>query len=177
MNSNRNWVLLVAAAASLGTAAATAVAQSTATTATGAAATTAASALAPGRHHGHHGHMLAGLTLRAARQLNLSSEQQTSIKGILSAARAQHQQNAIAGTLDLSVLGNPGDPNYAAAIQSLKTRAAERLQRQMQLQSEIYDVLTPAQKSQLPQVLASMKAKAAARHAAWQQEHAGQTRD
>ncbi|HEY6484517.1 MAG TPA: hypothetical protein VIY54_13420 [Steroidobacteraceae bacterium] len=170
MKSNRKWVLLIAAAASVGTGAAIAAAATAATTSTTTATTPTATAA--GKHHwGHRGGMLVGITVRAVRQLNLSSEQQATIKGILSAARAQHQQNAAAGALDLSVLGNPGDPNYAAAIQNLKTRAAARLQSEMELQSQIYNVLLPAQRTQLPQVLASMQAQAAQRRAAWQQEH------
>ena len=45
----------------------------------------------------------------------------------------------------------------------------------MALQAQIYDVLTPAQKQQLPQVLASIKAQMQARRATWQQQHSGAT--
>ena len=81
MKLNRNVGLLVAALASLGAGAAVATA---AETTTPAAAPTAAHAQG-GHHHwrGHHGGMLVGMTLRATRQLNLTAEQQASIKASL----------------------------------------------------------------------------------------------
>jgi Spy/CpxP family protein refolding chaperone len=39
------------------------------------------------------------------------------------------------------------------------------------LQSQIYSVLTPDQKAKLPSVLATMKAQAEQRHAAWKAQH------
>ena len=66
----------------------------------------------------------------------------------------------------MTILANPGDPNYATALQNAKTRAADRLQAESQVQAQIYDVLTAQQKAQLPTVLASMKAQAEARRAA-----------
>jgi Spy/CpxP family protein refolding chaperone len=71
----------------------------------------------------------------------------------------------------MMTLANPGDPNYATALQNAKTAAATRLQKQVELQSQIYNVLTADQKAKLPQVLADMKSKAEARRAAWQQQH------
>jgi hypothetical protein len=73
------------------------------------------------------------------------------------------------------VLGNPGDANYATALQSAKTLAATRIQNESELQGQIYNVLTAQQKAQLPTVLASMKAQAAQRRAAWEQKHATDT--
>ena len=117
--------------------------------------------------------MLVGVMLRATRQLNLTSDQQASIKSILTTARAQHQSQAAAGTaaVDMMTLANPGDPNYATALQNAKTKAAARLQNEVELQSQIYNVLTADQKAKLPQVLADMKSKFEARRAAWQQQH------
>ena len=176
MKLNRNVGLLVMAIASIGAGAAVATAAET----TAPAATTPAAPGAGGHHHGrgHHGGMLVGMTLRATKQLNLTAEQQASIKGILSSARAQHKAamaSAQGAPVDLTVLGNPGDPNYATALQSAKTLAANRLQRDSELQGQIYNVLTAEQKTQLPTVLAAMKAKAAQRRAAWQQKHAADT--
>lgn len=159
-------LLIVAASVGIGGAVATAATTSTATT-------TEATAPAAGKHwHRHHGGMLVGVMLRATHQLNLTPEQQQQIKGILSAARSQHAQAAGAAPMDMTVLGNPGDPNYATAVQSAKSRLAARMQTEIELQGQIYNVLTAQQKQQLPQVLASMKAKAQQRRAAWQQQHA-----
>ena len=71
----------------------------------------------------------------------------------------------------LMTLANPGDPNYAAALQNAKAQAATRLQNEVEVQSQIYNVLTADQKAKLPQVLADMKSKFEARRAAWQQQH------
>ncbi len=104
-------------------------------------------------------------------QLNLTADQQASIKSILSTARAQHQAAAGTAAVDLMTLANPGDPNYATALQNAKAAAATRLQNEVKLQSQIYNVLTADQKAKLPQVLADMKSKFEARRAAWQQQH------
>jgi Spy/CpxP family protein refolding chaperone len=115
--------------------------------------------------------MLVGVMLRATRQLNLTSDQQASIKNILSTARSQHQANAGTAGVNLTALANPGDPNYAAALQNAKTAAANRFQSQVELQGQIYNVLTADQKAKLPQVLADMKSKAEQRRAARSQQN------
>jgi len=75
----------------------------------------------------------------------------------------------------MMTLANPGDPNYATALQNAKAAAAAHLQNEVELQSQIYNVLTPDQKAKLPQVLADMKSKFEARRAAWQQQHGAGT--
>ena len=170
MKFNRNVGLLVLAMASIGTAAGVASAQTTTPS-----TTTTTTAPATGhKWHGHHGGFMLGMTLRATKQLNLTAEQQASIKTILSTARAQakaaHAANA--SSVDMSVLGNPGDANYATALQSAKSLASTRIQNESEIQGQIYNVLTAQQKAQLPTVLASMKAQAAQRRAAWEQKHA-----
>jgi Spy/CpxP family protein refolding chaperone len=167
MKLNRTLGLLLAATATVATGAAVAAVSTTSTP----AATTAATTPAPGGKHWHHRHggMLVGMMLRATHQLNLTAEQQTTIKGILSTARAQHGAAAGTASVDMMTLANPGDPNYATALQNARTAAATRLQKQVELQSQIYNVLTADQKAKLPQVLADMKTKAEQRRAAWQQ--------
>jgi Spy/CpxP family protein refolding chaperone len=167
MKFNRNVGLLVLAMASLGSAAGIANAQTTTPSTTTAPAT-------GHKWHGHHGGFLLGMTLRATKQLNLTADQQASIKTILSTARAQAKAAHAAGAaqVDMSVLGNPADPNYATALQGAKTAASTRIQNESEIQSQIFNVLTPQQKAQLPTVLASLKAQAAARRASWEQKHA-----
>lgn len=173
MKLNRTLGLLLVATATVGAGAAVAAVSTTSTP----AATTAATTPAPGGKHWHHRHggMLVGVMLRATHQLNLTTEQQTTIKGILSAARAQQGSAAGTASVDVMTLANPGDPNYATALQNAKTAAATRLQKQVELQSQIYNVLTADQKAKLPQVLADMKTKAEQRRAAWQQQHGAAT--
>jgi Spy/CpxP family protein refolding chaperone len=170
MKFNRNVGLLVLAMASIGSAAGIANAQTTTPS-----TTTTTTAPATGhKWHGHHGGFLLGMTLRATKQLNLTADQQASIKTILSTARAQAKAAHAAGAaqVDMSVLGNPADPNYATALQTAKTAASTRIQNESEIQSQIFNVLTPQQKAQLPTVLASLKAQAAARRASWEQKHA-----
>jgi Spy/CpxP family protein refolding chaperone len=170
MKLNRTLSLLLVAAATVGAGAAVAEA---ATTSTAPAATTATAPAPGGRHWHRHGGMLVGMMLHATRQLNLTADQQASIKSILSNARAQHKAAAATGgsPVDMTTLANPGDPNYATALQSAKAAAEARFQSQVDLQSQIYNVLTADQKAKLPQVLADMKAKAQARRAEWLQQH------
>jgi Spy/CpxP family protein refolding chaperone len=127
--------------------------------------------------HRHHGGFLLGTLLRATQQLNLTAEQQASIKTILSTAHAQakaaHSGNQ--PPVDITVLGNPGDPNYATQLETAKTFAANRIQTESELEDQVYNVLTAQQKTQLPTVLAAMKAQAAQRRANWQAQHAGAT--
>jgi Spy/CpxP family protein refolding chaperone len=169
MKLNRTLGLLLVATATVGTGAAVAAAATTST----APATTAATAPAAGGRHWHHRHggMLVGVMLRATRQLNLTPEQQANIKTILGNARARHQAAAGTAGVDLMTLANPGDPNYNAALQNAKTAAANRFQRQVELQGQIYNVLTADQKAKLPQVLADMKSKAEQRRATRSQQH------
>jgi Spy/CpxP family protein refolding chaperone len=172
MKLNRNVGLLVLAVASIGGAAGVAYAQTTAPATT---TTTTAPEHGGGMWHRHHGGgLLVGMTLRATKQLNLTADQQASIKTILTTARAQAKAARASGQapFDMAVLGNPGDPNYATALQSAKTLAATRIQSQSELQSQIYNVLTAQQKAQLPTVLATMKAQAQQRRAVWEQRHA-----
>ena len=172
MKLNRTLSLLLVATATVGAGVAVAAVSTTTTTPS---ATTTNTAPAPGGKHWHHGHrgggMLVGVMLRATRQLNLTTEQEASIKSILSNARAQHQAAAGTAASDVMTLANPGDPNYATALQNAKAAAATRLQNEVELQGQIYNVLTADQKAKLPQVLADMKSKFEARRAAWQQQH------
>jgi Spy/CpxP family protein refolding chaperone len=179
MKLNRNVGLLVVAIASLGTAAGIASAQSTTTTPSASTSTTPPAHAGGHKWHGHHGGFLLGMTLRATKQLNLTADQQASIKQILSTARAQAKAAHASGQapVDMAVLANPGDPNYATALQSAKTLAANRIQTESEIQGQIYNVLTAEQKAQLPTILASLKAEAAQRRATWEQKHAAGATD
>lgn len=119
----------------------------------------------PGHGGGHHWHhrgdmMLTGGLLHAFKQLDLTPAQQQSVHTILTAARAQFEaERKAAGKPDFTVLSNPGDPNYATALQALQTEMTNRLQEQSQTEQALYKVLNSTQQAQLVTVLASMKAK------------------
>jgi Spy/CpxP family protein refolding chaperone len=159
MNNRTKWMMVALAM----TGVAGGVVAQTSSSSSGAGTTATA-----GAHHWHHGRgmMLGGGLLHALRQLNLTPAQQQSVHTILTAARAQNQaERAAAGRPDFTVLSNPGDPNYSAALQELQTRMATRLQEQSQTELALYNVLTKEQQAQLPTILASMKAKMAQRAA------------
>jgi Spy/CpxP family protein refolding chaperone len=139
-------------------------------------------------HHGrgHHRHFgggrfagsfggapFVGSLLRATRQLDLTAAQRDSLRSILQSARptrqpgAQSQAAAQPQRAALTVLGNPGDPGYAAAVQRAEADASSRIQKQSALAGKIYAVLTPAQQKQLPSVLASMQSREQSRGGRW----------
>jgi len=124
-----------------------------------------------GGDHGGGG-MEGGRGLMLARGLNLTDAQKQQIHTILSTAR----QNAMkemkdgkpgdgkAGPMsDRLALMNPGDPNYAAAVQSAKKRAADRIQHMSDLHQQIYNVLTADQKSEVQKRIAAWKTRLAQR--------------
>jgi protein CpxP len=160
MKSNRNLLAgtLLAAAALVTTAAGISIA-----TAADEATTAPAAAAGPHGWHHHHGafHMLS--------QLNLSAEQQASIKTIMANAGPQlksiHQEMR-ANSLKLSQT-QPTDANYASVVSQV-TQANGSLHSQMITQREavraqVFKVLTPAQQTQLAALKAQMQARMQAR--------------
>ncbi len=125
-----------------------------------------------GHFHRHFGGRFVGTLLRATQQLNLTVQQQASIKTILHSAHQGYQQGAAPQGPSMTVLGNPADPNFAAAVQNEQSKAQVRIQKETVLAGQIYGVLTPTQQQQLPTVLASLQAKADAQRAQWAAKHA-----
>jgi len=134
--------------------------------ATAADEATSATPAAPGPHGWHH---------RGAEQLlsklNLSAEQQASVKTIMANAGPQiksiHQEMR-ANSLKLRQT-QPNDPNYAGIVAQV-TQANGALHSQMITQREamraqIFKVLTPAQQAQLAALQAQMQARMQARQA------------
>jgi Spy/CpxP family protein refolding chaperone len=147
---------------------------------TAAAQTSSAPSSAPtaGAHHGHFHHFggpFVGTLIRATKQLKLTANQESSIKSILQAAHQGHHPGAAPQGPSMTVLGNPADPNYAAAVQNEQSKAQARIQKETALAGQIYAVLTPTQQQQLPTVLASLQAQDAARRAQWAAQHAAGT--
>jgi hypothetical protein len=107
----------------------------------------------PGLRRGR-GQALVGVLLRQVRELNLSDQQRQRVRDLLTQARKQRQQGA-APALDITALGNPGSPEFARAVQDAKDRAAARIQKESQLATQVYDVLTPTQQRDLATLLAA----------------------
>jgi periplasmic protein CpxP/Spy len=173
MKSNRNWLV-----ATLLSAAALATAAAGISIATAADDATAAPAGAPGPHgpgpHGWHHH--GGFLLS---KLNLSAEQQASIKTIMANAGPQlksiHQEMR-ANSLKLSQT-QPTDASYASVVSQV-TQANGSLHSQMITQREavraqIFKVLTPAQQTQLAALQAERQVRMQAGRGAWAGRGAG----
>jgi periplasmic protein CpxP/Spy len=162
MKSNRNLLAggILAAGAMLTAAAGSSIAT--------AADETPAAAPAPapqGPHAWHHGHGAWHLLSK----LNLSAEQQASVKTIMANAGPQMKsihQEMRANSLKLRQT-QPNDANYANVVAQV-TQANGSLHSQMITQKEavraqIFKILTPAQQTQLAALQAQMHARMQAR--------------
>ena len=116
---------------------------------------------------------LLSATVHATHELHLTTDQQAQIKMILRNAQEQERVNNTVAKPDMTVLGDPTNPGYSAAIQALKTNAANRVQHESDLQTQVVNVLTPEQKAKLPSVLASLQAAHQAHRAAAAEHNAG----
>ena len=119
-----------------------------------------------------HGGMMGGGGLMLARGLNLTDAQKQQIHTILTTARQNSMKEMkdgkpgdgkAGGMGDRLALMNPGDPNYAAAVQSAKKRAADRIQHMSDLKQQLYNVLTAEQKSEVQKRIAAWKTRMAQR--------------
>jgi len=144
MTSNRKRVTagLLACGALLTVAAGISITSAQSTTPT---TTTAAPPAGP---HGHGPWGIYG-------KLNLTSEQQASIKAIFTAAKPQMQSlHAQAKANHLKMMQTtPDDPNYATIVaevaQANATLASQRTTQESEIKAQIYAVLTATQKTQL----------------------------
>lgn len=107
-------------------------------------------------------HSLAGLI----QKLDLTEAQRESIRGILNASQSQRkalrEQHHEAMKGSLTTL--PDDPNYLALVEKRKQLASEAIQQRSDLNTQIYAVLTPEQKAQVPQLIEDVKAQMKERH-------------
>jgi hypothetical protein len=176
MKSTIQRVLFAVAVATLG---AGAVGTASAQTSSSAPNTSPAQHVHRGHFRNFGGAPFLGTLLRATKQLGvtqpqlaLTPTQQDSIKSILASARPTHQRGTQPQGPGITVLGNPGSQEYAAAVQAAEAAAQSRIQKQSLLAQQVYSVLTKPQQDQLPIVLASIQAKEQARRAQWASRHA-----
>jgi Spy/CpxP family protein refolding chaperone len=130
-----------------------------------ATASDTAPAAAEGHHwHGHHGP--GGRFMHVLKQLNLSPEQQTQIKGIFATSRTQFKElgSSMRSNHEALAAAAPTDAGYPALLATEKANAAKRIEAMSAVKTQIYAVLTATQIKQIPQILAADKAK-------WQQRH------
>ncbi len=100
-----------------------------------------------------------GAMFQALHHLSLSDAQSQQIRAISADARTRWESQSASESGDMVALGNPGDPNHAAAVEAAKSRAAQRVQDVSDVQLKIYAVLTPEQQAQLPQVLSDLQTR------------------
>lgn len=110
-----------------------------------------------GRHFGQP--MLDRPLLLAFRRLDLTDQQWDRVQAIL---EVQHLRSGAQGTPEqrraqIAALFDPGDPNHAQAVQAIKDRAVSRIDQAAHTQTALYEILTPAQKSQLQQLVAQRR--------------------
>jgi periplasmic protein CpxP/Spy len=153
MKSIRNLL-----AGSLMAAAVLATATTSVSVATAADDTTAPAAPGPHGWHHHPGqHLLS--------KLNLTPEQQASVKAIMSNAGPQmksiHQQMR-ANSLKLQNT-QPNDPNYANVVAEVTSANgalhSQMIAQQADVRAQVFKVLTPAQQTQLAALQAQMQSR------------------
>ncbi len=129
-----------------------------------------------GRQFGDHGHRDHHGMHEAFAKLNLTDAQKASIKQITQAARAQNkdQWQALRTQRQAFEQMTPDQVGYQAAAARLAQAEGQatqaRIEQRAKLETQIYAVLTPAQKAQL----ATLRSQREARHKQWkefQQSH------
>jgi periplasmic protein CpxP/Spy len=110
-------------------------------------------------------HSLAGLI----QKLDLTEAQRENIRRILDASQSQRkalrEQHHEARQASLTTL--PDDPNYLALVEKRKQLASEAIQQRSDLNAQIYAVLTPEQKAQVPQLIEEVRAQMKERRAGY----------
>jgi Spy/CpxP family protein refolding chaperone len=110
-------------------------------------------------------------------QLDLTPEQQTQVKAIMTQAKSQLQ--TLHGSMSTDQLAlaaaSPNDPNYPALLATAKANAAALIQFESDLKTQVYAVLSPAQIARIPAIVAAERAVQEARISAWRSKAAPRT--
>jgi Spy/CpxP family protein refolding chaperone len=126
---------------------------------------TAPGAAAQGHRHFHHrapfAHML--------HQLNLSAQQKSTVHTLVAQDRAERASLMSSVRTNRAALAStsPTDASYAGLVATAQANASAAVQARANLWSQIYGVLTPDQKAQIPGIVAAQQA----RRAEWQAQH------
>jgi len=113
---------------------------------------------------------------RVLESLNLSADQQARIKAIFEQARPRLQALHESGHANREQLATtpPTDPSYAGMVAQAKVHAGDLIQATSELWSQVYGVLTPAQREQIPNIVAAEQSRRDARREEWKQRRAAQ---
>ena len=120
-----------------------------------------------------HGHAACGGMHALLHQLNLSGGQKTQIRSIHAQGKPQFESLRASSRANRNALATtaPTDPAYAPLLATAKEDAGSAIQLKSNLWAQVYAVLTPAQRAQIPALMAAAQQKRAARRAAWEDEH------
>lgn len=127
----------------------------------------------PGWHHHHRG----GELMHELKALNLSDTQKASVKALFKSTHEQLKPQFQAvmtqrQALNAAIPGSAEFNNAASALAQAESAAAStRVQQQAELRTQIYALLTDAQKQQY----ATLQAQHQARMAQWQAKHQAQS--
>jgi periplasmic protein CpxP/Spy len=120
--------------------------------------------------HGHGAHGGGSALMGTLKQLDLTAEQQQSVRSVFQSTADQRKALAEQSRANRAALAStlPDDPKYPALIAERKQLAAQRIQQSSDTESQIYALLTPEQKAKVPQLLAERKARWEERRQQWQ---------
>jgi len=93
----------------------------------------------------------------AFQKLNLSTDQQHQVNDILTQARQRFMAERASARNNFPALLNPGSAEFAHAVRVAKQDAVARIALATSTERRMYDVLTPAQRAQLPAVLSGIR--------------------
>ena len=112
-------------------------------------------------HMHRHGHRGGSALISTLKQLNLTAEQQQSVHSVFQSKADEHKAMSAQRRANREALAStlPDDSKYPGLIKERKRLAAASIQQQSETEIQIYAVLTPEQKAQIPQLLAERKAR------------------
>lgn len=114
-------------------------------------------------HHGRHGMRGGHMMKHMLQSLDLSADQQATVRGIFAQARPEFEALGDARRENRSRLMNtsPNDPDYDAVVNEVSQASADLAQRMVELTSQVrrdvYQVLTPEQQTELEEKKAEMR--------------------
>jgi Spy/CpxP family protein refolding chaperone len=113
---------------------------------------------------------------RVLESLDLSADQQARIKAIFEQARPRLQALHESGHANREQLATtpPTDPGYAGMVAQAKVHAGDLIEATSELWTQVYGVLTPAQREQIPNIVAAEQSRRDARREEWKQRRSAQ---
>jgi Spy/CpxP family protein refolding chaperone len=115
------------------------------------------------KHHRHMRHHFGEPPFaRLVQRLDLTDEQRQSIRSLIESSKPQQEalREQHRETMKAAMTTLPDDPNYPALIAKRKELASASIQQRSDLNVQIFALLTPEQKAQVPALIEQMKTRA-----------------